>query len=191
MEFTYKQAIELLESFVNDPGGLKISDLDYIISQVSTVDTTVSEDAMYHIDIFRVLMRLFRKQTNAYSCGAGISQLTVSADGKILPCPKYAGLGFDMEISDTVWENSRIAEVVRNEYKAGCQGCWARQLCIGYCYSLKYRNKTNDRNLHGRCWHVREMNRNIAQQIVRFKENNKLPVLVGNIHKFDTVIKKT
>ena len=84
-------------------------DLDYIISQVSTFDTTVLEDAMYHIDIFRVLMRLLRKQTNAYSCGAGISQLTVSADGKILPCPKYAGLGFDMEISDTVWENSRIA----------------------------------------------------------------------------------
>ena len=170
---------------------MKISDLDYIISQVSTFDTTVLEDAMYHIDIFRVLMRLLRKQTNAYSCGAGISQLTVSADGKILPCPKYAGLGFDMEISDTVWENSRIAEVVRNEYKAGCQGCWARQLCIGYCYSLKYRNKTNDRDLLGRCGHVREMNRNIAQQIVRFKENNKLPVLVGNIHKFDTVIKKT
>lgn len=56
------------------------------------------------MDIFRVLMRLLRKQTNAYSCGAGISQLTVSADGKILPCPKYAGLGFDMEISDTVWK---------------------------------------------------------------------------------------
>lgn len=104
MEFTYKEAIELPESFVNDPSGLKISDLDYIISQVSTVDTTVSEDAMYHMDIFRVLMRLLRKQTNAYSCGAGISQLTVSADGKILPCPKYAGLGFDMEISDTVWK---------------------------------------------------------------------------------------
>lgn len=147
-------------------------------------------DAMYHIDIFRVLMRLLRKQTNAYSCGAGISQLTVSTDGKILPCPKYAGLGFDMEISDTAWDNSRIAEVVWNEYKTGCQGCWARQLCIGYCYSLKYRNKANDRNLLGRCWHVREMNRNIAQQIVWFKESGRLPVLIENIHKFDTVIKK-
>ena len=49
MEFTYKEAIELLESFVNDPSGLKISDLDYIISQVSTVDTTVSEDAVTHL----------------------------------------------------------------------------------------------------------------------------------------------
>lgn len=147
-------------------------------------------DAMYHIDIFRVLMRLLRKQTNAYSCGAGISQLTVSTDVKILPCPKYAGLGFDMEISDTAWDNSRIAEVVWNEYKTGCQGCWARQLCIGYCYSLKYRNKANDRNLLGRCWHVREMNRNIAQQIVWFKESGRLPVLIENIHKFDTVIKK-
>ena len=146
-------------------------------------------DAMYHIDIFRVLMRLLYKQTNAYSCGAGISQLTVSTDGKILPCPKYAGLDYDIEISDTVWDNSKIAEIVRNEYKAGCQDCWARQLCIGYCYSLKYRNRANDRNLLGRCWHVREMNRNIARQIVRIKESGNLSVLLRNIQKFEMVIK--
>lgn len=34
------------------------------------------------------------------------------------------------------------------------------------------------------------MNRNIAQQIVWFKESGRLPVLIENIHKFDTVIKK-
>ena len=49
MEYTYEEAIELLELFVDNPSGLKISDLDDLISLVSTVDTTVSEDAVTHL----------------------------------------------------------------------------------------------------------------------------------------------
>lgn len=44
-----KRLLSYLKSFVNDSCGLKIFDLDYIISQVSTVDTTVSEGAVIHL----------------------------------------------------------------------------------------------------------------------------------------------
>lgn len=49
MELTYEEAIELLELFVDNPSGLKISDLDYLISQVSIVDTTVTENTVTHL----------------------------------------------------------------------------------------------------------------------------------------------
>ena len=66
--------------------------IDYFFKEMET------EKPLYNIDIFRVLMRLLRKDTKSYSCGAGVSQITMTTEGVILPCPKFAEHGFDIVI---------------------------------------------------------------------------------------------
>lgn len=156
--------------------------IDYFFKEMET------EKPLYNIDIFRVLMRLLRKDTKSYSCGAGVSQITMTTEGVILPCPKFAEHGFDLEIGTDKWQNEKIQNVIMNEFKKDCDNCWARQLCIGYCYALKYRDEEKKRILDGRCWHVREMNKNVVRNIVRLKRNNKISILKDNIKEFEKLI---
>lgn len=148
--------------------------VDFFFEQI------LEEDTLYNVDVIRVLSRLLRKDISNYSCGAGVSQMTITVSGRIIPCPKYAGMDYDIE----QWNNEKIKTVIYNEYKEGCDECWAKNLCIAYCYSLKYRNKNNERFLGGRCWHVKEMNKNVARKIVELKNNGNFDILLNKLKEF-------
>lgn len=148
--------------------------VDYFFEQF------LEDDTLYNIDIIRVLSRLLKKDVSNYSCGAGVSQMTITASGRMIPCPKYAGLDYDIE----QWDNHKIKNVIYEEYKASCDDCWANKLCIAYCYSLKYRNRDNDRFLGGRCWHVKEMNKNVARKIIEFKNHGNFEILINKLKEF-------
>lgn len=154
--------------------------VDYFFEQF------LQDNTLYNVDVIRVLSRMLKKDILGYSCGAGVSQFTITTDGRIIPCPKYASLDFDIDID--IWDNSKIKKVVYNEYKENCGECWAKNLCIAFCYSLKYRDANNERFLAGRCWHVKEMNRNIAGKIIEMKKKNQIDKLVEKLKEFEEKI---
>ncbi|KYK34863.1 MAG: hypothetical protein AYK18_13620 [Theionarchaea archaeon DG-70] len=80
------------------------------------------------------------------TCGAGLSMFSITTKGDVYPCYKFVGIkDFYMgNIQDKGFPEEpfwRIHSYVLDhevDECAACKDCWARYICLGYCYAANY-----------------------------------------------------
>lgn len=179
VEFSKDSKLDFLESDHDTYVQMIDEMVTYFFDQMKT------ENPMFNVDVIRILTKILKKDTTIYSCGAGVSQVTLAADGAILPCPKFINTDFGIiEMDENEWDNSKIKDVVLNEYKSDCAGCWFNQSCNVYCYAKKYRGNEGEHVVPIRCWHIRALARSIVKNVVRMKQNNEMQILYDALKLF-------
>ena len=90
----------------------------------------------------RFMLRVGSRQTVAYRCPAGKSDVCVDTNGDIYACPGMVGVT-ELRMGTVFAGITRAAERLYGEdllvtRKRGCRECWARHLCGGGCYHAAY-----------------------------------------------------
>lgn len=151
-------------------------------------DEIKGDDPIFHLDIMRILRKIILKDFKPYSCGAGVSQLTLDVDGKFVPCTKLTANDFKM-INLQAAENSRIKSVIESEYKSGCKDCWLENMCLGFCYATKYRIEEDDNHVYNRCWHAKYITEFIVKNIIKLQKSGEMNKLINGINIFNSYMK--
>lgn len=95
------------------------------------------------IDFSWLFKILDKKEKRKINCGAAYMRIAVDADGNILPCDHFIGENaFYMGnvLTDLGRSYQETFKQVRAANSETCRGCWARNLCGGWCpfYSFNH-----------------------------------------------------
>jgi len=113
--------------------------VDLLLDRLAAGDYSYLTSLLYGNDSFaRYIVRLRARELRVRRCPAGVDMYIVATDGRIYPCDSIIG----MEAQDLgdVWRglaperHRRWLELDVNKQRE-CQGCWARYLCGGGCYT--------------------------------------------------------
>lgn len=149
--------------------------VDYFFEKLDEDDTD-----MYDLDICRLILSIIKKDLSPYCCNAGVTQLTLAANGVFYPCPKFATIDHSMgTASEGIIRQDSIKDIINKDEREMCEKCWMKNICKSYCYSLKYRGSENHKLLTIRCIHLDNLMANVIRNVVERKEGGNL----GNIVK--------
>ena len=150
--------------------------VEYYFEELSKEETT-----FYNLDICRIIGMIVKKDLKLYSCNTGISQLTLSTNGTLYPCPKFATVDMRIgKVEDAEFDQSEIRKIIEKDDRKMCRECWMKQMCKSYCYSLEYRKEFNREQVPIRCIHLDNMISNVIREMIRRK----------NCENFSSIVKK-
>jgi len=116
-------------------------------------------------------------------CNAGISYLSISADGKIYRCPRFTGIknfciGNVLETKNKELDQSsnNIINGLKNNKNCilQCQKCAFKYLCGGMCYHHSYVvNRTEHGIIPRECYYRKILYKKILYHICDLSENER------------------
>lgn len=133
----------------NEWPGLGLEDIDalkreYLSLAQAYIEAARKGEYLSFYQFEEMVGQAGRVDLHVNSCGAGVSYLAVSADGKLYPCQRLVGLeeyslgnvsnGIDRPPVVQLFEDTHVKN------KKTCLSCWARYLCGGGCraYSIRF-----------------------------------------------------
>ena len=151
----------------------------------------------YEITNFsNIIVSLALHQRKLTFCNAGISYLTVSADGKYYMCPRFVGNDdfsfFDVEESDKAKEKMEVFKknLLNNpgERNLNCKNCLYVFICGGMCYHHAIASgKTIFENVPRECYQRMVMFEGIIQMVCRLPVENRRELLLFYITLWNSV----
>lgn len=137
------------------------------------------ETSFYNLDICRLIRMVIKKDLQFYSCDTGISQLTLSANGTLYPCPKFATVDMYIgKVEEQEFDQSGIRRIIEKDERQKCRECWMKQMCKSYCYSLEYGKELNQNQIPIRCIHLENMMINVIREMIRRKDHENFKEIV-------------
>lgn len=140
-------------------------------------DRLKSDKPFCCFDVLGVIRILMKKAALVMPCGAGSTNLTVTAKGDILPC--YLLYGFDEFKMGNVFEmNSsafnrvnKVFKDVENQKPEECRECWLVSYCSLWCRGFGYTSSSNLSAISkSRCWTAEAMFEGVMTNLMRIKK---------------------
>ena len=164
---------------------------DFKVSFINLIEDYIVDikNGIYYdiTNITSVLASIVLHQKNKAHCNAGISYITLSADGKFYRCPRFVGqkefcMG-DVYSINILEEN--IKEHKRNLGKSAvnrnvnCSNCSYVYLCGGVCYHHSYtRNLSEYQNVTSECIQNKLIFEKTIELICRLNVNERSQFLL-------------
>lgn len=120
--------------------------MEYLFDVSNLENISVFTSILNDNDDFRnIFCRLLLKSGTRRRCSAGINKFSISLDGKIYPCNKFAGID-EYCLGDIYYGlNYKFYEFknMNTHNSQKCSYCWAAKLCGGDCYYNSYLKNNN------------------------------------------------
>lgn len=148
--------------------------VDYLFEEV------VNGRVFIPADIIEGIKALVSKKTIPMSCTAGMNNLTIGADGEILPCYTFYDEK-DYLMGNVVEGVSEKYYMIQNKFKNDyyekpieCRNCWIRNICNVWCRGLSNASNKNPLTiLKPRCWTGQILFERIILNLVKLNNDKK------------------
>lgn len=98
--------------------------IEFILKEISA-----SKCRLYDYAILNSIISIISKKVERNTCTAGVGSLTVTTDGRILPC-YLASEEMNIEIPEQIERFTKVNPPDK------CKQCWCQKICSGWCREM-------------------------------------------------------
>lgn len=145
------------------------------------LDEAFSEHCrIFDFTIYNTLIALLTKKVMRHTCTSGVNNLTISTEGKILPCYLSSNIMLDAEDKDKDAFLNIREMYTKIKAPQPCSSCWCQNLCSGWCKEMK-----PDGVINAKCTYTKVFVEGILSRLyVQRKDKASMTNLVSNVKEY-------